>query len=980
MSMKNRLWYSFTAILLIQTVLLLVLVLFGGISESMRSNAITIFQERTENGKLNLERDLVQHWMTDIRSSEAVREMIEDTLEEKEKTAKDMKSDPELNQQILVKCIPQVIDLLHRSYGNGVFLVLDGPASVGGSQGEKASVYIRDMDTSSYAMDNSDLLLRQGIPAVSREYGIPLESFWTLGAQLDPADGASEFFYKPYDSVASEEIMPKDAENYAYLGPLIRPEKEHVDGVVYSVPLTLSDGTTIGVIGGEMLSEHVRALMEIETWSGRTDTVQLLARSQKDSGQLTPIVTSGAVYDQFFGKENPLSYHRDQASANLVSDRYGDTWILAAVPLQIYNYNTPFEQDEWMVVSLQRQSTLLSFFYNTRNSLVVLIAVSLLLSILATVLVGELTTRPIQKLIQELRTAEIGQKIKLKQVHISEINELVDAIETLSTNVAESTTRITRILDAAGMPIGVFEFQKDTGMVFCSSSLFRIVGLPPIEESYTYVAREEFERLLQVLREVEVEENSKIYSVTKMNETVYLRLRLVNAANGDVTGVMSDVTQELGRRRRLEKERNYDLLTNIYNRRAFFELVEGTLHGGTIETAAFVMWDLDNLKYVNDTYGHETGDRYIRLFADSLRSLEADGAIVGRHSGDEFMAFVYGDDESGLWQRIRQFMLDMKGVTLNVAAGYHIPLRASAGVAWYPRHAKEYEVLLRYADFAMYIAKHSVKGIVQEFDEQTYYDNSYLISGREELNRLLDTQNVKFALQPIVARDGSIYGYEALMRPQLQHLKNITEVLNLAKSQAKLSQFEELTWFGALSWLKQCEGQLEADSHLFINSISSAMLTQQDILRVEKEYPELLGRLVLEITETEQMDEHCQKQKVETLHRWGGLIAIDDFGTGYSNDGALLTVMPDLVKLDMEIVRRIHEDENRQVLARNLIDYCHKRGILVIAEGVETLEELEILMSMQADLFQGYYMGRPELEIRPINPYVVCKMRELSQK
>lgn len=981
MSMKNRLWYSFTAILLIQTVLLLVMVLFGGISGSMRSNAITIFQERTENGKLNLERELVQHWMTDICSSEAVREEIEETLRKQGKNAEDIKTDPELNREIMVECIPQVIDLLHRSYGNGVYMVLDGPASDRGNPEERAGVYIRDMDTSSYAMDNSDLLLKQGLPSISRKYGIALESFWTLGFNLNRSEKSSDFFFKPYDAVADSRLALKNVDNYAYLGPLFQKEREGSEGLIFSIPLTLSDGTTIGVIGGEMLSGHVRSLMEIEVWNGRTDTVQILAKKESGSMVLTPVVTSGAVYDQFFGKDTPLTYREEnEQNVGLIEDRYGDTWYLSMAPIQIYNHNTPFEQEEWMVVALQRESTLLTFFYQTRNSLTLLIVISLLLSILATILVGEVTTRPIQKLIRELRTAEIGQKIRLKKVHISEINELIDAIEALSSNVAESASRITRILDAAGMPIGVFEYQKDTGIVFCSNSLFRITGLTPLEESYTYVSDKKFHQMMQVLHRVEEEEGSTIYSVSKNQGESYVRLRLVAAENGDITGVMSDVTMELERRRRLERERNYDLLTNIYNRRAFREQVEAIIAKKKIETAAFVMWDLDNLKYVNDTYGHEAGDRYIRLFADSLRTLESGGAIVGRHSGDEFMALVFGGTEEELWKRINRFMQSLKGATMEVEAGYRIPLRASSGVAWYPRHAQEYEVLLRYADFAMYIAKHSIKGIVREFDAQTYYDNSYLISGREELNWLLDTRNVKFALQPIVARDGSIYGYEALMRPQLQHLKNISEVLNLAKSQAKLPQFEALTWFGALSWLDQRKESLAKDSHLFINSISSTVLNEQDILLMQKDYPSLLQRVVLEVTETEQVDEDCLNRKVRTIREWGGLIALDDYGTGYSNEGALLNLAPDLVKLDMEIVRHIHEDENRQTIAKNLIEYCHNRGILVIAEGIETLEELEILMKMQTDLFQGYYLGRPELEIRPLNPYVVEKLQELSQK
>ena len=94
----------------------------------------------------------------------------------------------------------------------------------------------------------------------------------------------------------------------------------------------------------------------------------------------------------------------------------------------------------------------------------------------------------------------------------------------------------------------------------------------------------------------------------------------------------------------------------------------------------------------------------------------------------------------------------------------------------------------------------------------------------------------------------------------------------------------------------------------------------------------------------------------------------------------MLHLHPDIVKLDMELIRNIDQDANRRAIAENLIEYSHTRNILVVAEGVENLEELETLMEMHVDLFQGYYLARPEVEIRPLNPYVVEKMRELSKK
>lgn len=280
----------------------------------------------------------------------------------------------------------------------------------------------------------------------------------------------------------------------------------------------------------------------------------------------------------------------------------------------------------------------------------------------------------------------------------------------------------------------------------------------------------------------------------------------------------------------------------------------------------------------------------------------------------------------------------------------------------------------------MYMAKHSTKGVLQEFDFSSYQKNSYLLSGREELNQLLERDDIPFAVQPILSRDGSVFGYEALMRPNSKNLKNIQEVLTLAKRQAKLPQFERLTWICAMKWFRMHEAELPSGSRLFINSIANTSLAPDCLEELIRLYPDLLKRVVLEVTEGEEINSSDMEFKTRAVSRTGGMIALDDFGSGYSSEGSLLNLNVNIVKLDMELVQGIDENPDKQELAANLIHYCKERGILVLAEGVERIEELHTMLMLGADLFQGYYLGRPELEIRPVNPYVVEKLRVLSQK
>ena len=277
----------------------------------------------------------------------------------------------------------------------------------------------------------------------------------------------------------------------------------------------------------------------------------------------------------------------------------------------------------------------------------------------------------------------------------------------------------------------MFEYLPESKQVFCSRSLFELLGLQEIDEEYTYLESEGFAKMMQVLGTgIKESEDVRLYQISRNGANRYLRLKIVKTEHGNETGVLLDVSEEVEKQRRLELERDYDQLTELYNRGAFRKNTESLLDSGTLSCAAMVMWDLDNLKYVNDTYGHEMGDRYIKLFADQLKQLVALGAIVERHSGDEFMAFLCGENEEQIRTEIQKFFAAARNVALKVDEDYELPLRASAGITWYPRQARDFLTLSRYADFAMYMSKHSTKGVLQEFDFSSYQKNAYLLSGR----------------------------------------------------------------------------------------------------------------------------------------------------------------------------------------------------------------------------------------------------------
>ena len=980
-SIRTKLVLPLIIIMSIQAVLFLALVLFGGVFKNLKTNAIDILQEKTENRRLYLEKEMVHRWINVIADTDVITDEIQQVLDSNGKNSEDIKKDPELNRRITETVTQQLIDLLHRSYATGIFIVLDGPAALKQQEMLRSGVYIRDLDTSSYNLDNSDLLLERGLPSVAKSYGIALDSFWELGYRLEEGQENSNFFYRPFQSAVDHQAGYRDAVNFGYLNKEFSLSEMDQAVITYSLPLILKDGSIIGVVGLDMTMSQIQSLMDYSELEENGNGIFVLGVRQAGSDTIQKVETTGGLYNRFFSGMDELEYRYSSSDqVDKITSKDGSEWYAAVKKLDIYANNTPFENDEWVLAGMVERDRLLDFYDSTRTALLISLLVPIFLSFLGVSLASNAVTVPIRKLVGELRANKDYSRLSLNRLNISEIDELTEAIETLSQDVAQSASRISTILENANVPIGVFEIRANVNQVFCSRSLCEMLGWGELEETYVYMDQDLFKSRLEAFKLKYREWEQDIYYIPEHGPK-WLKLITVEQDGGRLLGVLSDVTGEMRERIKLERERDYDILTNIYNRRAFREKIEHLIDGGRYSCAAMVMWDLDNLKYINDTYGHDEGDRYIKLFAKRLHFFENSG-IISRYSGDEFVTFLYSEGgKEQIRSRMNEFMNSLKDTTM-VINGYAIPLRVSAGLAWYPDNARTFDLLVNYADFAMYTVKHSVKGIAMEFDPQSYSDNSYLLSGREELNRMFEQRRVDFAFQPIVRRDGSVYGYEILMRPKLKNLKGINEILNLARVQAKLPQMEELTWRAGLSSFdaQVRSGNVEEQAKIFINSIASTSLPDSAIRELEGRYWDYLSRVVIEMTESEPLDDSCLNHKIEMAKKWNAMIAIDDFGAGYNSEAVLLQIDPDIVKLDMKLVRSIDEDLNRQMLLKNIMEYTRKRGILILAEGVETEAELKFLLECGVDFFQGFYLARPELEIRPVSPYVIQKMKTLQMK
>ena len=472
---------------------------------------------------------------------------------------------------------------------------------------------------------------------------------------------------------------------------------------------------------------------------------------------------------------------------------------------------------------------------------------------------------------------------------------------------------------------------------------------------------------------------------SKLNHIVW---QLKQVAEGDYAqevdymGELSEgfnwMTKQLRlKREQAEYELTHDKLTGLLTRSAFMRRTFDMVAARPEQTGIMLCCGLDNIKYVNDTYGHAAGDVCITSAADIFGNLEPFSGASSRISGDEFAIYLHGqcrqDEAMAFTQRLVDAFFKKSEVNLN---GINQKIRASYGVAFYPDDATAVDTLLKYATYAMFEVKNYSKGELLRFNSESYQLKVDLYEKQERLNALIDEKLIRFAFQPIVdLEDGSIFGYEALMRPLTEDFTSPLEILRLAEAQSKLHQIERITFEVLFEWLSDNVGRLNG-AKVFFNTVSSRFLKEPVLLGVHPDASELCRHIVFEILESASEESEFADTIAAFRERFSCLIAIDDYGCGYSNDMRLISLAPDIVKIDRFFIRDVHRNRDKQHLLANILSFCASKGIKALAEGVETFEELKKIISLGFRYVQGFYLAEPGFNLQTVDAEIIRRTRE----
>ncbi len=431
--------------------------------------------------------------------------------------------------------------------------------------------------------------------------------------------------------------------------------------------------------------------------------------------------------------------------------------------------------------------------------------------------------------------------------------------------------------------------------------------------------------------------------------------------------ILTDISKIQKQRDKMKHLATHDSLTKLPNRSLLYDRLEHSIASmqRNGQKGAVIFLDLDHFKDINDTYGHHVGDLVLQEFSHRLQHLIRASDTLGRLGGDEFLLIAENiKDRQHAQMIIKKLLTHLKEPFC--IEQWEIESSVSIGAALFPHDGETTEALIHAADQAMYAVKKQGRNGFEFYSHKlSYFSNEYF-SIRGAIKRALKEDNFEVLYQPQFSLyDGSLTGMEVLLRCHDSMVADIpiSRLISIAEESGLIGGISQLV-------LKKSCAQIKAWHKLTLDPIKVAV----NLSRKELSSPTLvetikenlatccIGPLILEfeITETILMkSSFTAQQNIKALREIGCLFSIDDFGTGFSSLSNLKEFDLDKLKIDQSFIRDLHESSDDRIIVSATIKMAQQLGLTVLAEGVETLQQKEILEQFGCDEVQGFLYSKP---------------------
>jgi diguanylate cyclase (GGDEF)-like protein/PAS domain S-box-containing protein len=434
-------------------------------------------------------------------------------------------------------------------------------------------------------------------------------------------------------------------------------------------------------------------------------------------------------------------------------------------------------------------------------------------------------------------------------------------------------------------------------------------------------------------------------------------------------GTHTDLTERKQAEETIQRQAHYDVLTQLPNRRLFRDRLEQTIRTAKRDHTPFVLMliDLDHFKEVNDTLGHDAGDFLLVDAAQRIVHCVRESDTVARMGGDEFVVILPDTDDSASIERIAQKIID-KLASPFLLGNEKAFISASIGITLYPNDADSMETLMKNADQAMYVAKNLGRNRFSYFTPALQEKAQHRMRLVNDLRDALASNQFVVYYQPIVdLATGDIHKAEALIRwmHPTRGMVNPADFIPLAEETGMIVEIGDWVLRQAMNQVKRLQASHHKGFQISVNK-SPVQFHNDNPLKAEEWLQELkqhglhASSLVVEITEGVLLDDNGNVKERLLASRDAGIqVAIDDFGTGYSSLAYLKKFDIDYLKIDQSFVNNLGNHPDDMALCEAIIVMAHKLGLKVIAEGVETGQQRDLLIQAGCDFAQGFLFSRP---------------------
>jgi diguanylate cyclase (GGDEF)-like protein/PAS domain S-box-containing protein len=542
--------------------------------------------------------------------------------------------------------------------------------------------------------------------------------------------------------------------------------------------------------------------------------------------------------------------------------------------------------------------------------------------------------------------------------------------------------RLTLALDGTG--VGVWDWTAHTGRTWFSPSAYAMIGYPSpgdgdsLFDAAQLIHPDDLECFEQHFAEMTNASGDAFSCEIRMRHAnghwIWIADRGVVVARGldgratRIVGTIVDITERREAEERLRWMTHHDTLTGLPNRVLFRERLDVALRaaGRDGSRVGLALLDLDHFKSVNDALGHAAGDQLLATLAERLRMAVPDGELVARLGGDEFTVVLPGiADETALETALATILERLTEPF--VYDGHVLDCRGSFGAALYPDHATTSSDLLKNADLAMYMAKSFGRGGIALFSESLRAVADRRVAVAAQVRDALAEERIEPFYQPkIDMRSGAIIGFEALLR--VRHRSG-----RVQGPGAIAAAFEDLDLAEALG--ERMLDRVVADMRSWLDrglefgpvaiNASAAEFRRDgfaETLIAKLEAAAIPTSLIqVEVTETVFLGRGAERveRALRRLSEAGVTIALDDFGTGFASLAHLKRYPIDALKIDQSFVRDVEHDQDDAAIVRAVIGLAAGLGLDVIAEGVETVGQVDFLLAEGCPLAQGFLYHEP---------------------